>query len=177
MDRLGELAREFQIGLAGFAPDQIGVRGIGQAAADRLVEPIVGLEEAFDGALAVQNGLSFSSMSLVSRSARFGIGARHDQGRHAEDIGGQARGVELLDGLAGRHQHLAAHVPALLDRCQLVLEVHAGGAGLDHGLHQLEGIQHAAEPGFGIGHDRLQEIDVVIAFGMVESGRRAAGCC
>ena len=42
--------------------------------------------------------------------------ARHDQRRHAHHVGGQARGGELLDRLARGHQHLAAHVPALLGR-------------------------------------------------------------
>jgi hypothetical protein len=36
--------------------------------------------------------------------------------------------------------------------------VHARGAGRDHGLHQLEGVQHAAEPGLGVGHDRGQPV-------------------
>jgi hypothetical protein len=58
-------------------------------------------------------------------------------------------------------------VAALLHRRQLVLEVHAGGAGLDHRLHQFEGVEHAAEAGFRVGHDRLQEVDVVLAFGVV----------
>ena len=52
MDRLGELARELQVGLAGLAPHQVGVRRVGQAAADRLVEAVAGLVEAFDRALA-----------------------------------------------------------------------------------------------------------------------------
>ena len=94
--------------------------------------------------------------------------------RHAHHVGGQARGDELVDRFARRHQHLAAHVAALLHRGELVLEVHAGGAGLDHRLHQLEGVQHAAEAGFGIGHDRREVVDVVLAFGTTGSGRRAA---
>jgi hypothetical protein len=40
VDRLGELARELEVRLAGFAPDQVGVRRVGQAAADRLVEAV-----------------------------------------------------------------------------------------------------------------------------------------
>jgi hypothetical protein len=51
---------------------------------------------------------------------------------------------------------------------QLVLEVHAGGAGFDHRLHQFEGIQHAAEAGLGVGHDRLQEVGVVLALGVLD---------
>ncbi len=59
-----------------------------------------------------------------------------------------------------RHQDLAAHVAAFLDRGELVLVMHAGRAGLDHRLHQLERIEHAAETGLGIGHDRREPVDV-----------------
>ena len=52
MDRLGEAARKFKIGLAGFAPDQIRVRRIGEAARDGLLKTVLGLEEAFHGAFA-----------------------------------------------------------------------------------------------------------------------------
>jgi hypothetical protein len=61
-----------------------------------------------------------------------------------------------------RHQHLAAHVAALLDGSQLVFEVHAGGARSDHVLHQFEGVQHAAEAGFGVGHDRQEVVDELL---------------
>ena len=58
----------------------------------------------------------------------------------------------------GGDQHLAAEVAALLLRGELVLPVHARGAGLDHGLHQLVGVQRAAEAGLGVGHDRDQPV-------------------
>jgi hypothetical protein len=115
----------------------------------------------------VQNGVVVVDVG-GQQVGGFGVGAGDDQRRHAHHVGGEARGDQFLDRLARRHQHLAAHVPALLHRGQLVLEMHAGGAGFDHRLHQLIGIQHAAETGFGIGHDRLQEIDGMVALGMVE---------
>ncbi len=46
--------------------------------------------------------------------------------------------------------------------------MHAGGAGFDHRLHQFKRIQHAAEAGLGIGDDRLQEVDAVVALGVVQ---------
>jgi hypothetical protein len=58
---------------------------------------------------------------------------------------------------------------------ELVLEVNAGGARVDHGLHQFEGVQHATEAGFGIGHDRCEVVDVVLAFRSTGSGRRDEG--
>ncbi|MDT4857743.1 hypothetical protein FQZ97_921770 [compost metagenome] len=48
---------------------------------------------------------------------------------------------------------------ALLDGSQLVFEVHAGSAGRDHVLHQFEGVEHAAEAGFSVGHDRQEVVD------------------
>ena len=88
--------------------------------------------------------------------------------RHAHAIGGKPRGDELVDRFARRHEHLAAHVAALLHRGELVLEVHARGAGLDHRLHELERVEHAAEAGFGIGHDRREEVDVAGAFHVLD---------
>ena len=47
---------------------------------------------------------------------------------------------------------------ALLLGGELVLEVHARGAGLDHRLHQLERVQRAAEAGLGVGDDRDEPV-------------------
>jgi len=99
---------------------------------------------------------------------RLGVGAREEDGRHAHDVGGEPRGDQFLDRLARRDEHLAAHVAALLDRGQLVLEVDARGARLDHRLHQLEGVQHAAETGLGVGDDRREVVDVPLALGMLD---------
>ena len=54
-----------------------------------------------------------------------------------QHIGRQTRRDEIADGMLGRDEHLAAHVAALLLAGELVFEVHARGAGFDHGLHQL----------------------------------------
>jgi hypothetical protein len=59
-------------------------------------------------------------------------------------------------------------VAALLHRGELVLEVHAGGARLDHRLHQLERVQDAAESGFGIGDDRREVVDIALAFHVLD---------
>ena len=56
----------------------------------------------------------------------------------------------------GRDQHFSAHVAALLLRGELVLEVHAGGARLDIGLHDLEGVERSAEAGLRVGDDRRE---------------------
>ncbi len=57
---------------------------------------------------------------------------------------------------------------ALLERGELVLEVNARRSGLDVGLHQLEGVQQAAEAGFGVGDDRHQPVDAVAALEVVD---------
>ena len=66
--------------------------------------------------------------------------------------------------LLRRHQNLAAEMAAFLLGRELVLEMDAGGAGLDHRLHQLEGVERAAEAGLGIGDDRREVIGVAAAF-------------
>ena len=105
------------------------------------------------------------------------IGARDQQGRHAHDVGGETRGIERADELLDRDQHLAAEMAALLFRRELVLEVHAGRARLDHRLHQLERVERAAEAGLGVGDDRREPVVSPLAFAWSGSGRRAATCC
>ena len=58
---------------------------------------------------------------------------------------------------------LPLEVAALLLGRELVLEVHARGAGLDHGAHQLERVQGPPEAGFGIGDDRREPVPVQCA--------------
>ncbi len=66
-------------------------------------------------------------------------------------------------------EHLAAEVAALLLGRELVLEVHARRARLDHGLHELEGVERAAEARLGVGDDRRQPVAAVAApLGMLD---------
>ena len=168
VDRVGEVLGELEVGRAGLAPHHVGHFGIGQAAADGLLEALLRAVEAFDRALAGQEGLVVVVDVAGHQVGGFGVGARQQDRRHAHHVGRQARRGQLGHRFTRRHQHLAAHVAALLHRGQLVLEVHAGGTGFDHRLHQLEGVEHAAEAGFGIGHDRREEVDVVLAFGPLD---------
>ena len=157
----GEGPRDLQVRGAGLAPHQVGVGRVGEAARDRLLHAAAHPVEALGRAFAGQERLVVLVEVRGQQARGLGVGARQHHGRRAEDVGGQSRGDQLLHRLLGRHQHLAAHVAALLDRRQLVLEVRAGGAGGDHVLHQLEGVQHAAEAGFGVGHDRREVVDPV----------------
>ncbi len=63
-------------------------------------------------------------------------------------------------GFLGWNQYLAAHVAAFFHRRQLVFEVHAGSACLDHALHQFVGVEYAAETRFGVSHDGCEVVDV-----------------
>ena len=94
------------------------------------------------------------------------VGARDDERRHVGDVGGEAGGDERADVLGGRHEHLAAEVAALLLGRELVLEVHRGRAGLDERLHHLVGVERPAEAGLGVGHDRCEPVDRVVALGV-----------
>ena len=49
-------------------------------------------------------------------------------------------------------------MPALLLGRELIFEVHARSAGLDHRGHQFEGVEGAAEPGLGVRDDREAEL-------------------
>ncbi len=52
--------------------------------------------------------------------------------------------------------------------------MNAGGACLDHCLHQFESVEVAAESGFGVGDERREPVDVsiivivIVAFGVVD---------
>jgi hypothetical protein len=49
-------------------------------------------------------------------------------------------------------------VAAFFGRRQLVFEMYRGGAGLNHGFHDLKSVQHPAKAGFGIGHNGREPI-------------------
>ena len=96
------------------------------------------------------------------------VGSREHKGRRAADVGGETRRDQVALMRRGRDQHLAAHVAALLFRRELVLEVDAGRARLDVGLHDLERIERSAEACFRVGHDRHEPVDLGATFGMLD---------
>ena len=117
--------------------------------------PVPAPDKAFGGALAGNERASRSSTSVVISVAAWASVRATIEGRNAADVGGEPGGDRVLI-WAGRDQDLAAHVAALLLRGELVLEVDARGAGLDHRLHELEGVERAAEAGLGVGDDRAR---------------------
>ena len=156
LDRLGEALRILQIRMRRLPPQQIGITRIGQAARDAVIQTrarLQSIKALWRAVLAVdERMIPFVDVGGDQLRA-FGVRAGHRQRRRATDIGRQARGDQIALMRLGRDQHLAAQVPALLLGGQLVLEVHAGGARLDKGLHDLEAVQGAAETGLRIRHD------------------------
>ena len=175
---LGEAARLGEIGLRRLAPDEVGVGRVGDGAGDRRLEPVAQAIEALRRALAGDDEGAVALVDVGGDELRgLRVGARDDERRHAHHVGGEARGDEVADVRGGRDQHFAAHVAALLLRSELVLEVHAGGARLDVGLHDLEGVERSAEAGLRIGDDRREPgLDRVLSLHRLRSGRRAAAC-
>ncbi len=177
MDRIGKSLGLGEVGLARLPPQEIRVRGVGEAAGDRVFDAEAGAdpEEPFRRALAAEE----RAVALVDIAGqqlrRLRVGAAQQYGRHTLDIGREARGVERADMLADRHQHLAAEMAAFFLGGELVLEMHAGRTRLDHRPHQLIGVERAAEAGLGIGDDRRHPISAVIApLRRARSGRRGA---
>ena len=178
LDRLGEEPRLVEIGMAGLPPEQIGMGREGEAALDAMVEAgaVLQAEEALGGALAGQE-LAVALVDVGGDQLRaLGVGAGDEQGRHAADVGGEPGRVEVADMRLGRDQHLAAEMAALLLGGELVLEMDAGGARLDIGLHDLEAVERPAEAGLGIGDDRREPVALRRRPPYARSGRRAAGC-
>ena len=75
--------------------------------------------------------------AAIEKVRGLGVRAGDDDARHPHDVELEARGVEPLDLLVLRHQHLAALVAALLDAGLLVLDVIAGHADFDEPANEI----------------------------------------
>ena len=116
----------------------------------------------------VMNGRSRSSTSLVmSLALSASVRATMIVGTPQTSAASRAAS-RLRIAACGRDQHLAAEMAALLLARQLVLEVHAGGARFDIGLHDLEAVERPAEAGFGVGDDRREPVALGAAFQMLD---------
>ena len=168
VDGLRELRGLVEVRRGRLAPEHVGVRGVRERAGDRRLDSRSDAEEALGGALA-RHELHVALVD-VAREQRRGerVRSRDENRRDVEDVGGEPRGDERADELARRDEHLAAEVAALLLRRELVLEVDAGGAGLDERLHQLECVERATEAGLGVGDDRGEPVRAVLALGGVD---------
>lgn len=98
----------------------------------------------------------------------FGIRTGADDRRHARHVGRQPRRIQIADMRLGGDQHLAAQMAALLFRGELILEMHTRRARRDIGLHDLEAVEGATEPGLGIGDDRREPVARRATLGMFD---------
>jgi hypothetical protein len=114
----------------------------------------------------VTKGVSLASQSEVSRSAASASVRAMTSVGTPQTSAAKRAAISFLHGFLRRHQHLATHVAAFLDRSELVFPVHAGSTGADHRLHQFESVQHATKAGFGIGDDRREVVDVALVAGV-----------
>ena len=151
-------------GLRSFAPDHIGIGRVTQRARDRLLNPGAHPEEPFRRAFTSEKRMI--ALIHIARQERGGVGvsAGDEHGRHVQNIGRQPGRGEIGYRGPGRDKHFPAHVAALFLARELVLEMNAGRARLDHRLDQLENVERTAETRFGVGHDRNEPVDLVIAF-------------
>jgi len=113
---------------------------VGIGTGNRLVNALAGLVKTFGRALAGEEGFVDLVIVRGQQISRFSVCAGNHQRGHAANVSGHTRSDQLLAGLAGREQHLATHVTALLDGGQLVFPMHGAGTGLDHGFHQFKGV-------------------------------------
>ena len=125
--------------------------GVVEAAHHRQEARLVGRDLQVGG--AQQERLVALVGAAVEKVGGLGVRARHDDARHPHDVELEAGGVEALDLLVGRHQHLAALVTALLGAGALVLDVIAGHTGLDETANQVAHVRISAVAGVGVGDD------------------------
>ncbi len=166
--RVRELARLADVRRRGLAPEDVRVRRVRKCARDRLVDSVLDAVEAFRRSLAGDERAVVLVHVARQQRGRKRVRPREEQRRHVEHVGREARRVERADELRRRHEHLAAEVAALLLRRELVLVVHAGGAGLDHRPHELVRVQRAAEAGLRVGENRREPVRAVPSLGPVD---------
>ena len=170
LNRLGEAAGIVEIRVARLPPEQIGMLGEGDPALDAMVDAgsVLQPEEALGRALAGEEFMVALVDVRGDQPRALGVGSGDQDGRDAADVGGETGGIEVADMRLCRDQDLAAEVAAFLLGRELVLEMNAGGAGLDIGLHDLEAVQWPAEAGLGVGDDRREPVPFRAALAMLD---------
>ena len=114
VDGVGKAFCQRQIRRGGFTPDQIRIRRVRQATADRLFNAGMGTVEAFTGTLACDELAVVRVAVRGDQVRRVRIGTGNHQRRHAEHVSSQTRRNQLLYGFLCRNEHLTAHVSAFL---------------------------------------------------------------
>ena len=116
----------------------------------------------------VRNGRSRSSTSLVSSWALLAsVRATISVGTPETSAASRAAVSVRMKAEVGMST-LPPMCPHFFSEASWSSKWTAGGAGLDHALHQLEGVQRPAEAGLGVGDDRREPVDAVLALGRVD---------
>src|SRR5262249_18619425 len=150
--------------LGGLAPQHVYVGRIDQPARDSCVQASFISEEAIVGALAGEE-LNVADVTVSGEQfGAVGVCACYEHRGNAANVCRQTGGNQLLHKFLRGNQDLSAQVSALLGGGKLIFKVDSAGAGFDHGLHQLKGVQGATKSGFSVGHDRSEPVDAVLAF-------------
>src|ERR1019366_1689325 len=167
--RLSELLRLNEVGGARLAPDEVRVGRVGKATGDRRVGAVLDPVEALGRALARLDERAVALVDVARQELRaVGVGARDEERRHVRYVGREARRDECADESARGDEHLAAHVSAFFFARELIFEMDAGGARLDHRLHELEGVQRTAEPCFRVGDDRREPVAFALSLAVLD---------
>ena len=122
---LRKFAGKADVWHTGFAPDQVGVRRIGNASADGLFQTVFDTVETFLGALTREEWFVVGIVVAGHQVGGLCVCASQHDGGYAHHVCGEAGSDEFFASLMRWHQDFAAHVAALLDGRQLVFEVHA----------------------------------------------------
>ena len=155
MDRLGELARLLEVRRRRLAPDQVGVRRVGEPARDRRLDARADAVEALRRALAGEE----RAVALVDvageQRRRVGVGARDEERRHVQRRRprGARRRACGRTGPSGRAPCRPGGRTSSRHASWSSKWTPAAPASII-GLHQLEGVERAAEAGLGVGDDR-----------------------
>src|ERR671919_569965 len=169
VDRGGELARLAEVRGRRLAPNEVGVGRVREAPGDGGLEPARNAEEALGRPLARDEG-AVALVDIAGEERRaVRVRARDQERGDAADVCREPGRRQRPDELTGRDEHLAAEVAALLLRGELILEVHGRDPCFDHRLHELEGVEGAAEAGLRVGDDGSEPAAAsVSAFGPLD---------
>src|SRR5476651_2552718 len=95
LDGLGEATGFVQVRLGGFTPDQVGVRRVGQAASDGLVETGAHFVETFLGTFASDEWLVVWVAVRSQQVGSVGVGTGQDDGRCTGNVSSQTGSGQL----------------------------------------------------------------------------------
>src|SRR6185437_1979092 len=122
-------------------PEHVNIGRVDQTATDRSLKPAFISQEAVWRALPGHK-LGVAGIAIGRQQASpVRICTRYQDRGNIQDVSRKSCCNQFLHKLMRGNQYLAAEMSALLGRGELVLKMDPGGAGFDHGLHQLKGVE------------------------------------